>query len=235
MAGTLRGEPLLPVLDAVPGSDSLLAQALAEALEGPDDEGLGEPGDDVTTRLLDAAYVQFCRIGIRRSTMGDVARRAGVSRITAYRRFATKEMLVKQVVRREFRRYFDQFQIDIQQARTAADRVVLGFVSSLQVIRNNPLIGGLMAVEPDMIIPSLIADGGQTMGTVQRFVAGQLRKEQQAGNISAQVDVELVAELMTRLCCSFLVTPSFVIDLDDAGQLRDVALKFLTPMLEPVS
>ena len=62
--------------------------------------------DEVTERLLDAAPDQFCRMGIRRSTMEDVARRAGVSRITAYRRFATKDALVEQVVRREFRRYF---------------------------------------------------------------------------------------------------------------------------------
>jgi len=68
---------------------------------------------------------------------------------------------------------------------------------------------------------------------VQRFVAGQLRREQQAGNISGEVDVELVAEVMTRLSSSFLVTPSHVVDLDDDEQLRAVARRFLVPMLEP--
>jgi hypothetical protein len=33
------------------------------------------------------------------------------------------------------------------------DRVVAGFVSALQAIRRNPLIGGLMAVEPDVLVP----------------------------------------------------------------------------------
>src|ERR1044071_4042148 len=98
--------------------DSLLGRALAEVLERPGPDA--DDHDEVTTRLLDAAYDQFCRMGIRRSTMEDVARRAGVSRITAYRRFATKDALVAQVVRREFRRYFDQFLIDISEARTAA-------------------------------------------------------------------------------------------------------------------
>ncbi|MBG0561543.1 TetR/AcrR family transcriptional regulator [Actinoplanes aureus] len=215
-----------------PASESLLGRALAEAFELADlDEEPAGDNDEVTTRLLDAAYDQFCRIGIRRSTMGDVARRAGVSRITAYRRFATKDALVEQVVRREFRRYFDRFLVDIQQARTAADRVVLGFVSSLQAIRSNPLIGGLMDIEPDLLVPSLIGNGGRTLATVQQFVAGQLRKEQQAGNISASVDVEVAAELMTRLSCSFLVTPSHVVDLDDAEQLSAVARRFLAPML----
>ncbi|MFG1779602.1 TetR/AcrR family transcriptional regulator [Micromonospora sp. NPDC049048] len=219
-------EPLLSALGAASGSESLLERAFTDALERADDN------DEVAARILDAAYEQFCRMGIRRSTMEDVARRAGVSRITAYRRFASKDRLVEQVVRREFRRYFDQFLLEIQQASTVGDRVVLGFVSALQAFRRNPLIGGLMAGEPDVLIPSMISDGGRTLATVQRFVAGQLRREQRAGNISDTADVEVVAELMTRLSCSFLITPSQVVDIDDAEQLRAVARRFLVPMLE---
>lgn len=222
-------DPVLSSLVTTAGSESLLERAFAEALEPADGS------DELAERVLDAAYELFCRLGIRRSTMEDVARRAGVSRITAYRRFASKDALVEQVVRREFRRYFDQFLVDIERASTVADRVVLGFVSSLQAIRRNPLIGGLMAAEPEILIPSMISDSGRTLATVQRFVAGQLRREQQAGNISGEVDVELVAEVMTRLSSSFLVTPSHVVDLDDEEQLRAVARRFLVPMLEPHS
>lgn len=206
--------------------DSMLDRVLAGMVSEEDT-------DEMTTRVLDGAYEQFCRMGIRRSTMEDVARGAGVSRITVYRRFATKDALVEQVVRREFRRYFDQFLIDIQQARTAADRVVAGFVSALRAIRHNPLIGGLMATEPDVLVPAMISDGGHTLAAVQRFVAGQLRREQQAGNVSPAVDVELVAELMARVSSSFLLTPSHVVDLDDDEQVRAVARQFLVPMLEP--
>jgi TetR/AcrR family transcriptional regulator, repressor for uid operon len=220
-------EPVLSALIAPSDSDSesLLERAFAEAVERVD-------GDEATARILDAAYEQFCRLGIRRSTMEDVAQRAGVSRITVYRRFASKDALVEQVIRREFRRYFDQFLVDIQQARTLADRVVLGFASSLRAIRRNPLIGGLMAVEPDMVVPSMIGDGGRTMATVARFVAGQLRKEQSAGNVSRDVDVELVAELMVRVSTSFLITPTQLIDLDDDEQVHAVARRFLVPMLQ---
>ncbi len=205
--------------------DSLLWRALTG---DPQDADL----DEVGARLLDTAYDQFCRIGIRRTTMEDVARRAGVSRITAYRRFAGKDALVEQVVRREFRRYFDRFRIDIRQARTVADRVELGFVSSLQAIRGNPLIGGLMAAEPDLLVPSMISDGGQTLSTVQRFVAGQLRREQAGGHLSPDVDVDLVAELWVRLSASFLAIPGRVVDMDDTAQLAAVARRYLVPMLD---
>ncbi|QWF78596.1 TetR/AcrR family transcriptional regulator [Amycolatopsis sp. CA-230715] len=220
-------ELVLTALLTTSGSESLLERAFADAVERV------EENDDVARRLLDAAHDQFSRMGIRRSTMEDVARRAGVSRITAYRRFATKDALVEQVVRREFRRYFDQFLVDIERAETVADRVVLGFVSSLRAIRRNPLIGGLMAAEPELLVPSMISDGGRTLATVQRFVAGQLRREQRAGTVSGAVDVELVAEMMTRISTSFLVSPSSVVDLDDEDELRAVARRFLVPMLDP--
>ncbi|NRQ37924.1 TetR/AcrR family transcriptional regulator [Nonomuraea sp. NN258] len=208
-------------------SESLLERAYLEAVERVDDL------DELRARILDAAYEQFCRMGIRRSTMEDVARRAKVSRITVYRRFTTKDALVEHVVRREFRRYFDRFLVDIEQAGTAADRVVLGFVSSLRAIRGNPLIGGLIAVEPDLVVPSMINDGGQTLAIVRQFVAGQLRREQHAGHVPGDLDIELVAELMVRVSASFLAIPSQIVDLDDDAQLAAVARRFLVPMLTP--
>ncbi|MFE0027159.1 TetR/AcrR family transcriptional regulator [Amycolatopsis sp. NPDC059021] len=205
----------------------MLERAYTEALERVDDH------DDTRTRILDAAYEQFCRMGIQRSTMEDVARRAAVSRITVYRRFATKDTLVEHVVRREFRRYFDQFLIDIERAETVADRVVLGFVSSLRAIRGNPLIGGLIAAEPDLFVSSMTNDGGRTLATVRQFVAGQLRHEQRAGTVDREVDADRVAEMMVRVSASFLAIPSHLIDLDDDEQVAAVARQFLVPMLRP--
>ncbi|WP_433479248.1 TetR/AcrR family transcriptional regulator [Spirillospora sp. CA-142024] len=220
-------EPVLSFLMTSSEQESLLERAYVDAVEQVDDL------DEARARVLDAAYEQFSRMGIQRSTMEDVARRAGVSRITVYRRFATKDALVQQVVRREFRRYFDRFLTDIEQAGTAADRVVLGFVSSLRAIRGNPLIGGLMATEPDTVVPSMINDGGRTMAVVRRFVAGQLRREQHAGNVPGDLDVDFVAEMMVRISASFLAIPSHLVDLDDDEQLAAIARRFLVPMLEP--
>lgn len=213
-----------------PGSsaDSVLAGALLAAVDGVVDEH-----DPTSSRILDGAFEVFCHMGVQRSTMEDVARRAGVSRITVYRRFENKGVLVDQLIRREIRRYFDQFRRDIEHAETAADRVVLGFVSSLRAFRRNPLIGGLMAADPNALVPSTIGDGGRTLATVREFVAGQLRREQEAGNVAASVNVDIVAELMVRVCSSFLVIPSHIVDLDDEEQLGDVARQFLVPMLEP--
>ncbi|MBJ8345485.1 TetR/AcrR family transcriptional regulator [Antrihabitans sp. YC2-6] len=205
----------------------MLERAFTDAVEGAD------VSDQTRTRLLDAAYDQFCRMGIQRSSMEDVARRADLSRITVYRRFATKDLLVEQVVLREFRRYFDEFLVDISHARTTADRVVLGFVSSLRAIRGNPLIGGLLAAEPNLLAGSMIGDDGRMLATVRQFLAVQLRREQSAGNVSVDLDVDLVAEMMVRISASFLAIPCHIVDLDDDAQLEAIARQFLVPMLKP--
>ncbi|MEU6559601.1 TetR/AcrR family transcriptional regulator [Nocardia nova] len=206
---------------------SLIERAYTAAVDGSGD------GDDIRTRVLDAACEQFGEMGIRRSTMDDVAQRANVSRITVYRRFATKEILVEQVILREYRRYFDQFLTEIRRGHTAADRVTLGFVTSLRTIRGNPIIGGLLTAEPDMLVGTMIGDQGRTVAMVREFVAGQLRCEQQAGAVPDEIDADMVAELMVRISASFLAIPSGVVDLDDDGQLADLARRYLVPMLTP--
>jgi len=208
----------------VRGPESLLEKALSDAI-------VRSERAEANAAVLDAAYELFCRQGIQRTTMDDVARRAGLSRITVYRRMVSKDALVEQVVLREFRRYIDQFLLDIAQAPTVGDRVVVGFVSSLRAIRGNPLVEGLMAVEPHLLVPSIVGHDGRTLHVVGQFVAGQLRREQSAGHVPASVDVDLVAELMVRLSTSFLLTHSDLVDLDDDEQLAAIARDFLVPML----
>lgn len=61
---------------------------------------LGMP-DASTEAILDAALTEFDQHGIRRVALDDVARRAGVSRTTIYRRFANRDDLVAAVMDRE--------------------------------------------------------------------------------------------------------------------------------------
>ncbi|PXW32737.1 UNVERIFIED_CONTAM: TetR family transcriptional regulator [Williamsia faeni] len=207
------------------GPQSLLERAFTEARE------CSANTDATRTRLLDAAYEQFCRTGIQRSSVEDVAKRAGMSRITVYRRFATKDALVEHVILREIRRYFDQFRIDITGAETAADRLVVGFVSSLQAFRSNPLIGSLIATEPNLSVGAMVGDDGRMLAAVRQFVAGQLRHEQLVGNIAEDLDTDLTAEVMVRISASFLTIRSHVVNLDTEEELVAVARQFLVPML----
>ncbi|GAA4816431.1 TetR/AcrR family transcriptional regulator [Nocardioides caeni] len=191
----------------------------------------GPAEDDPHAEVLDAARDLFARQGFARTTMEDVARAAGLSRITVYRRLESKEALVEQVVFREFRAYFNQFLAAISSAHTVEDRVAVGFVGSMTAIRNNPLIRGLMTADPQLVVPTILGEGGRTMVMVSQFLAGQLRREQDAGHVGADVDVDVVADLMVRISGSLLMTPSPHVDLDDGDQLADIARRYLVPML----
>ena len=75
------------------------------------------PGPDASTELiLDAAVVEFERHGFRRVALDDVARRAGVSRTTIYRRFANKDELVGAVIERENVRLFADIAAELTRA-----------------------------------------------------------------------------------------------------------------------
>src|SRR3954447_12870484 len=54
--------------------------------------------------VLDAARECVLAVGVRRTTFSDVARRAGVSRMTLYRRFGDLEALLSALMTREFGR-----------------------------------------------------------------------------------------------------------------------------------
>ncbi|WP_234713968.1 helix-turn-helix domain-containing protein, partial [Mycolicibacterium chlorophenolicum] len=73
------------------------------------------PAADATSQILDAAVVEFERHGFRRVALDDVARRAGVSRTTIYRRFANKDELVGAVIERENTRLFADIAAELKE------------------------------------------------------------------------------------------------------------------------
>src|SRR3954453_16658759 len=92
----------------------------------------GTPGADPTTdRVVSGALAQFEDFGIRRTTMEDVARRAGVARITVYRRFESKARLVEAVVLGEAQRFFAELEAATARFDSVEDRIVEAFAHTL--------------------------------------------------------------------------------------------------------
>src|SRR5205807_10543318 len=65
-------------------------------------------GDALSERILDAALELAAASGLRRLTMDDVARRAGVGRMTVYRRFGGHGKLIDALAVRECRRCLER-------------------------------------------------------------------------------------------------------------------------------
>ena len=71
----------------------------------------GRPPDRAKDEaILDGARASFFEHGFAAATMEDIAARAGVSKVTVYKRFPDKEALFEATVRREMRRMEDAFE-----------------------------------------------------------------------------------------------------------------------------
>src|SRR6516225_5645252 len=88
--------------------------------------------DDATTgRILDAAFGLLLDFGVRNLSVEGVARRAGVARVTIYRRFAGRDELLRAVLLREGRRLFDAVDAAVAGSDTPEDQLVEGFAATL--------------------------------------------------------------------------------------------------------
>jgi AcrR family transcriptional regulator len=193
---------------------------------------LDEPAglDSTTERILDATLEQFLLVGLRRTTIDDVARRAGVGRVTIYRRVGQKHQLVEAVMLREVRRVIAELSTAIAAIQDPRLRVVEAFVLGLRVLRAHPLLQRLLETEPEDLLPYLTLDAGASLAIGRRFIADQIR-DAGSGKRATAVDPELVGEILTRLAQSLVLTPEGVIPLDDERRLRSFARACLAPMI----
>ena len=189
-----------------------------------------DPPDDVGTRILDAAFEQFCLIGIRRSSMEDVARRAKVGRVTIYRRFESKDKLVSALLWRETRAAIAKVEAAVRDVADVEARFVEGFVAGMGAIRRHPLIMAMFATEPETALPLMTIKAGGGLEFVREFIAGEVRRAR-ADLGMPDTDAEHVAEIFARLTHSLVLTPETCLPLDDDARSRDFARRHIVPMV----
>ncbi len=190
-------------------------------------------GDDtIFDRVAVAALDEFAEHGIRRTSMEDIARRAGVSRMTVFRRFASKQRLVEVVIAREVHRGMQELDLLWEGAETLEDRLVAGFEFAGRYVRGHPLFDRLLRGEPDVLLPPLTFDGGPVLELYRSLIANRLQAEVNAGR-AATTDLDGVAEVIARLAISLLLTRDGTITLDDPHSVRRLVNLTLLPMLQP--
>ena len=102
--------------------------------------------------VLDAARECVLAVGVRRTTFSDVARRAGVSRMTLYRRFGDLEALLSALMTREFGRLVAAAQPQ-QRAAARASGPCGMVVGGARRLAADPLFQRLLDVDPELLLP----------------------------------------------------------------------------------
>lgn len=197
---------------------------------------LVEDPDEITTRILRAALEQAELLGMRRSTMEDVAKRSGVGRVTLYRRFPTKAALNDAIVLSEVRRFLEGSAQARAQGTTFEDRMVYDTVFTVTFIREHALLKKLLRTEPEAILPSLTVDAGAIIDFATDYTVALFRRElygTKAITAAQERHLRTAAELQTRLTLSFIVTPHTGIKLASLDDTRAYVRRYLMPMVTP--
>ena len=193
-----------------------MVSALAEALDA---EPLVE--DPLRERILHAALQQFNLVGLRRTTVGDVARRAGVGRVTVYRRVGQKRELVVGVIQSEINRLMGTVREAIAPLGSAEDRLVEAFVVGVGSMGSHPLLHRLLETEPEDLLPYLTLDFQPILVLARTFVTRE---------VAPGRDSDLLGEVLARLAQSLILTPGDF-QLGDERRLREFARSYIRPLV----
>src|SRR3954471_4773689 len=111
--------------------------------------------------VLDAARDCVLAVGVRRTTLTDVARRAGVSRMTIYRRWPDVRSLVADLMTREWAGVV----ADVAPPADGAPvrpQAVEALVAGVAALRRHPLFHKILDVDPEVLLPYLLQRRGTT-------------------------------------------------------------------------
>ncbi|WP_018178927.1 TetR/AcrR family transcriptional regulator [Jongsikchunia kroppenstedtii] len=155
------------------------------------EELLSPPSID--ERVLDAARRCLLRAGGRRLTLAEVAREAGVSRPTVYRRWPQLESVIGDVLTRDLLRLI----ADVAPAGNDLESQVARIVAVAEAIRDDELLSELIKNQPDVLAPYIFARfGSSQLGALQVIEAG-IAAGQRAGEIRAGDPSALAAMVLT--------------------------------------
>jgi AcrR family transcriptional regulator len=190
----------------------------------------GVPGDADRERVLDAALEAFLDFGIRRTSMGEIARRSGLSPATLYRRFPGKDHIVWAVGLREAVRLVERVDAEVDPTASAEEQIVALSVACMRELRANALLRRLLATEPEIVLPFLTIEGGAVLDLGRAYVAEVIRRLAERDGVT-DLDTEQVAELLARLTLSMAFLPRTCIPFDDERALRAFARRHIAGVL----
>ncbi|TDZ79862.1 DNA-binding transcriptional repressor AcrR [Mycobacteroides salmoniphilum] len=214
----VEGAPVLAVrIGSVVELDSLLRQLATGTLSDT---------NVATSRLLDAAREEFIAHGIGRTAVGDIARRAGVSRPTLYRKCGDKEDIVAAVLVRETAEFFVRAQAVLAPLSNAEDKMVEAFVMGMREARDHPLVLALKEFDAESFSRNVFDVNASGYQGLLAVIAELL-----ADDAYPAVAVKRALDLALRLTSTFLMNPSVLVPTDTDEETREFAGRYLLPLM----
>lgn len=167
--------------------------------------------------ILDAAYDLLLSRGMRKMTMADIARQAGVSRATMYRRWSGVKDVVAALMTREWSDFAPH--LDNIGDRDVRSVLVDECVETVCAFRVDPMMRALVELDPEVLMPYLFQRRGRSNDAQLRLLETAISAGQRDGSVRSG-DPEVLAQSLFLACVSFVFTaPAYA---RDDGQLKAV-------------
>ncbi|MFD5816996.1 TetR/AcrR family transcriptional regulator [Streptomyces sp. NPDC127038] len=156
--------------------------------------------------VLDAVRDCVLAVGVRRTTLTDVARRAGVSRMTLYRRWPDVRSLVGDLMTREWIDVATRALPEPQPDGQTRTLIVDGLVAGVEGFRAHPLFRKIIDVDPELLLPYVLDRRGASQEALLELLADALEQGHADGSVR-------IAPTRRQARAVLLVVQSFTLSL----------------------
>ena len=186
--------------------------------------------------VLDAVRDCVLAVGVRRTTMTDVARRAGLSRMTLYRRWPDVRSLVGDLMTREWIAAAPGSRPERRPELGTRPPLIDGLVAGVEAFRAHPLFQKIVDVDPELLLPYVLDRRGASQEALLELLAGGLREGHADGSVR-EAPTARQARTVLLILQSFALSLRTMTDEDDPelttaaflAELRTVLERTLTP------
>ena len=179
---------------------------------------------------LDAARDCIVQVGWRRTTLTDIARKAGVSRMTIYRRWPDMQTLLADLLVREWSGLLVDSGLASDPTGTTRDALARGITGMVGALRKNALFLRIIELDPELLHPYLFERIGRNQKWILELTEQYVRDGQADGSVRAG-DPHLLANALLLTAYGYVLS-AHTLDVDaDAldGELNAIVERYLTP------
>ncbi len=176
-------------------------------------------------RYLDAARECILATGWTRTTLTDVARRAGVSRMTIYRTWPDMQTLLADLMTREWGGVVAEV-ADAVAGAAPLERLGLGLSRTVTALRSNDLLRKIVEVDPELLLPYLLRRRGRSQDNILAIVEPLIADGQAAGAVRSG-DPTLLARSILLAAHGFTLSAETMADDDHSVEAYDAELRVL--------
>ncbi len=161
-------------------------------------------------RYLDAARECILATGWTRTTLTDVARRAGVSRMTIYRTWPDMQTLLADLMTREWGGVVTEV-ASAEAGLAPAERLSHGVSRTVTALRSNDLLRKIVEVDPELLLTYLLQRRGRSQDNILGLLEPLIAEGQTDGSVRAG-DPTLIARSILLAAHGFTLSAETMTD-----------------------